>query len=89
MREALLGGCAGIKVHENVQQLRLDDPRFGPVLDAVAEHEGFVMAHVGAIPWSNETHDGPARIAQVLERHPTLRVVVAHFGCRTTCATSS
>jgi predicted TIM-barrel fold metal-dependent hydrolase len=80
MRAALRGGCAGLKVHENVQKLALDDARFGPVLDAVAEHEGFVMAHVGAIPWSSQTNNGPARVAQVLERHPALRVVVAHFG---------
>ena len=80
MREALRGGCAGLKVHENVQKFDLDDPRLAGVLDAVAEHEGFVVAHIGAIPWSNETHDGPARVAAVLERHPGLRVVVAHFG---------
>jgi uncharacterized protein len=80
MRDALRGGCAGLKVHENVQHFGLDDPRFAPVLDAVAEHEGFVLVHVGAIPWSFETNDGPARIARVLERHPSLRIVVAHFG---------
>ena len=80
VRAALRGGCAGLKVHEHVQTLPLDDPRFGPVLDAVAEHDGFVLVHVGAIPWSLETNDGPARIAQVLAWHPTLRIVVAHFG---------
>jgi len=80
VRAALRGGCAGLKVHETVQNLPLDDPRFGPVLDAVAEHEGFVLVHAGAIPWSSETNEGPTRIAHVLERHPTLRVVVAHFG---------
>jgi predicted TIM-barrel fold metal-dependent hydrolase len=80
IRAALRGGCAGLKVHENVQHLALDDPRFGGVLDAVAEHEGFVLVHAGAIPWSPDTNDGPGRIARVLERHPSLRVVVAHFG---------
>jgi predicted TIM-barrel fold metal-dependent hydrolase len=80
VREALRGGCAGIKVHENVQRFELNDPRLAGVLDAVAEHDGFVLVHAGAIPWSNDTNDGPARIASVLERHPTLRVVVAHFG---------
>jgi predicted TIM-barrel fold metal-dependent hydrolase len=80
MRDAMRDGCAGLKVHENVQHLALDDPRFGPVLETVAEHEGFVLVHVGAIPWSYETNNGPARIARVLERHPSLRIVVAHFG---------
>jgi len=80
MRDALRGGCAGLKVHEDVQRFWLDDPRLAGALDAVAEHDGFVLAHVGHIPWSADTNDGPRRIAQVLERHPKLRVVVAHFG---------
>jgi predicted TIM-barrel fold metal-dependent hydrolase len=63
-----------------VQQLAIDDPRFAPVLDVVAEREGFVLVHVGPIPWNDDTNDGPSRVARVLERHPKLRVVVAHFG---------
>ena len=80
MRDALRGGCAGLKVHEDVQRFGLDDPRLAGALGAVAEREGFVLAHVGHIPWSTETNDGPARVARVLEQHPRLRVVVAHFG---------
>jgi hypothetical protein len=79
-RDALRAGCAGLKVHENVQGFGLDEPRLSGALDAVAAHEGFVLAHVGAIPWSDDTNDGPGRVARVLERHPSLRVVVAHFG---------
>ena len=80
MRDALRDGCAGLKVHENVQSFGLDHPRLASALDAVAAAEGFVLVHVGAIPWSTDTNDGPARIARVLDAHPTLRVVVAHFG---------
>ncbi len=80
MRDALRDGCAGLKVHENVQRFELDDPRLAGALDAVADAEGFVLVHVGAIPWSGETNDGPARMARVLEAHARLRVVVAHFG---------
>ena len=80
LRDAMRAGCAGLKLHEDVQRFELDDSRLAGVLDVVAEHEGFVLAHVGRIPWSADTHDGPARVARVLERHPALRVVVAHFG---------
>jgi len=80
MRDALRAGCAGLKVHEDVQRFELDDPRLAGALDAVAERDGFVLVHAGHIPWSSDTHDGPGRIARVLERHPALRVVVAHFG---------
>ncbi len=80
MRTALRAGCAGVKIHEDVQGFELDDSRLAGALDVVAEHDGFVLVHAGHIPWSNETNDAPARIARVLEAHPTLRIVVAHFG---------
>ena len=80
MRDALRAGCAGLKVHEDVQRFHLDDARLRGALAAVAAADGFVLVHVGHIPWSDETEDGPARIARVLEAHPSLRVVVAHFG---------
>ncbi|HEY0381128.1 MAG TPA: amidohydrolase family protein [Candidatus Elarobacter sp.] len=80
MRDALRAGCAGVKIHEDVQGFEVGDPRLAGALDAVAEHDGFVLVHAGHIPWSNETNDAPARIARVLEAHPALRVVVAHFG---------
>ena len=80
MRAALRDGCIGLKVHENVQRMQLDDPRLCGVLDAVADADGFVLVHVGSIPWSDDTDDGPRRIGEVLARHPRLRVVVAHFG---------
>jgi hypothetical protein len=80
MQAALRDGCIGLKVHENVQRFGLDDPRLTGALDAVADADGFVLVHVGAIPWSDETNDGPRRIAAVLARHPALRIVVAHFG---------
>jgi predicted TIM-barrel fold metal-dependent hydrolase len=73
-------GCIGLKIHEDVQRLAIEDPRFAPVFDAIAEREGFILVHVGPVPWSDDTNDGPSRVASVLERHPTLRIVVAHFG---------
>jgi predicted TIM-barrel fold metal-dependent hydrolase len=80
VRAALDDGCIGLKVHEDVQRLAVDDPRFAPVFARVAERDGFVLAHVGPIPWSSDTRDGPARVERVLERHPGLRLVVAHLG---------
>jgi predicted TIM-barrel fold metal-dependent hydrolase len=80
LRAAFDDGCIGLKVHEDVQQLALDDPRFVPILAHIAEREGFVLVHVGPVPWNDDTNDGPSRIASVLRRHPRLRVVVAHFG---------
>jgi predicted TIM-barrel fold metal-dependent hydrolase len=80
LRDALTDGCIGLKIHEDVQQLSADDPRFDAVYAMLAAHEAYALVHVGPIPWSADTRNGPARIAAVLERHPTLRVVVAHMG---------
>ncbi|MGB8267356.1 MAG: amidohydrolase family protein [Candidatus Velthaea sp.] len=79
-RAALDDGCIGLKIHEDVQRLQIDDTRFMPILALLAEREGFVLVHAGHIPWSDETNDAPRRIAGVLDRHPTLRVTVAHLG---------
>ena len=80
MRAALRDGCIGLKVHEDVQRFGSDDPQLSGALDAVADADGFVLVHVGHIPWSMETDDGPARVLRVLARHPRLKIVVAHFG---------
>jgi predicted TIM-barrel fold metal-dependent hydrolase len=80
LRAAFADGCIGLKIHEDVQQLALDDPRFDPIYAEIAAHAGFVLAHVGPVPWKQDTNDGPARVTGVLARHPDLRIVVAHFG---------
>jgi predicted TIM-barrel fold metal-dependent hydrolase len=77
---ALDGGCAGIKIHEDVQRLAIDDPRFGPVFDEIARRRGIVLAHIGPIPWVYDTRSGDERVARTLERHPELQFVVAHMG---------
>lgn len=86
LRTALADGCIGLKIHEDVQRCAVDDPRFAPVYDALTATSGFVLAHVGPIPWSRDTRDGPARVAAVLARHPRLRFVVAHMGVPDTLA---
>jgi predicted TIM-barrel fold metal-dependent hydrolase len=80
LRDALDDGCIGLKIHEDVQGLAADDPRFDPLYSVLAEREGFVLAHIGPIPWSKETRNGPGRVAAILARHPRLRFVVAHMG---------
>jgi predicted TIM-barrel fold metal-dependent hydrolase len=86
LRRALDDGCIGLKIHEDVQGLAADDSRFDPIYDLLAEREGFVLAHIGPIPWSQDTRQGPLRVAAVLARHPRLRFVVAHMGVPDTLA---
>lgn len=80
LQAALDDGCIGLKIHEDVQGLAVDDPHFDPVYAALAERDGFVLAHIGPVPWDTDTRGGPRRVAAVLARHPRLRFVVAHMG---------
>ncbi|GAC1492175.1 MAG: amidohydrolase family protein [Vulcanimicrobiaceae bacterium] len=78
--DAFDGGCVGLKVHEDVQRLAIDDARFAPIFEEMSRRRAFVLVHVGPIPWRYDAGDGVARIARVLAAHPELRIVVAHFG---------
>ncbi len=78
--DAFDDGCIGLKLHEDVQRLAVDDPRFAPVFEEMARRNGFLLVHAGPIPWRFDAGAGIARIARVLEAHPNLHVVVAHFG---------
>jgi uncharacterized protein len=77
---ALDKGAAGLKVHEDVQRLRVEDPRFVPLLVELQRREALMLVHVGHIPWSRETYNGPGRVAGVLDRYPRLKLIVAHLG---------
>ncbi|MGH7683385.1 MAG: amidohydrolase family protein, partial [Vulcanimicrobiaceae bacterium] len=78
LRYALADGCIGLKLHEDVQKLNLDDERLTPVFRTL-EPRCFVLVHVGPTPWRT---DPAARdsVERVLERHPQLPFVVAHMG---------
>jgi predicted TIM-barrel fold metal-dependent hydrolase len=77
--EALDRGARVFKVHVQVGDF---DPR-DPLLDAVwARLAGSgtpVVIHCGSGPRRGR-HTGPAPVTAVLERHPGLRLVIAHLG---------
>jgi len=80
LRTALDEGCAGLKLHEDVQKVACDDERLDAIYAELAARNRFLLVHVGPIPWVYKKREGRDRVARVLERHPDLRVVVAHFG---------
>jgi predicted TIM-barrel fold metal-dependent hydrolase len=80
VRLALDAGCIGIKLHEDVQVLAVDDARLDPVYRELASRGAFLLVHVGPIPWAYPPLEGAARVERVLLRHPDLDVVVAHLG---------
>ena len=86
IRTALDDGCIGLKLHEDVQRVAVDDPRLTPVFAEMASRGAFLLAHVGPIPWSYPASVGLARVRRVLETHPNLNVVIAHMGAPDTQA---
>lgn len=77
---ALASGCIGLKIHEDVQALLVNDQRFYPVYSLLREHDAFVLAHIGPIPWKNVPEKGIARVKAVLRKYPDLKFLVAHMG---------
>jgi predicted TIM-barrel fold metal-dependent hydrolase len=79
-KRAIEDGCIGLKIHEDVQSLQIDDPRFHSVYEQIEKIDGFVLAHMGPIPWRLEPEIAVRRVESVLAAHPKLKIVLAHMG---------
>ena len=77
--EALDQGLAGFKFHLSVQRFRADDVRLMPFYEWVVEHDRFMIVHAGTLPYRDE-FTGLDGFRAVMERFPTMRVIVAHLG---------
>lgn len=87
VREALDDlGLRGIKIHCHVQRLAADDPRLDSVYRLCAERGKPVVIHAGREPASpaygidTRALCAASQIEAVLQRHPTLKLVVPHLG---------
>jgi predicted TIM-barrel fold metal-dependent hydrolase len=72
-------GLAGFKFHLSVQRFHADDARLLPFYESVAARGRLLVMHAGTMPYRDE-FTGLARFRAVMERFPTLRVIVAHMG---------
>jgi predicted TIM-barrel fold metal-dependent hydrolase len=72
-------GTEVFKVHVQVGDFDLVDPRLDDAWAIIADAGTPVVIHAGSGPVAN-THTGPAPMRALLERHPALSVVVAHLG---------
>ncbi len=70
-------GLRGLKLHPDFQRFECDMEKMDPVYDKCAALNIPVLFHAG-----DERYDfsGPKRIRHVLEKHPDLIVIAAHFG---------
>lgn len=72
-------GLAGFKFHLSVQRFRADDARLMPFYARVAERGRFLIVHAGTMPY-RDAYTGLAGFRAVMDRFPSLRVIVAHMG---------
>ncbi|MGY1593818.1 amidohydrolase family protein [Geodermatophilus sp. SYSU D00708] len=77
--EALAGGARVFKVHVQVGAFDPRHPLLDPVWARLEETGTPVVIHCGSGPLAGE-HTGPEPMTGLLERHPRLRLVIAHLG---------
>lgn len=70
-------GLKGIKLHPDFQAFKADDPKMDLAYEILAHYKMPVLFHAGDIRYD---YSGPRRIANVLDKHPGLIVIAAHFG---------
>jgi len=72
-------GIQGIKFHADFQGFRLDDPKLGPIYEAMSGR--FVlMLHVGDKLPPEQNNSSPDKVAAILRDFPGLTVIAAHMG---------
>lgn len=76
LARALSMGLRGVKIHNDMQRVALDDPRMEKIFDAC---EGVcpLLLHAGDLRYH---YDNPSQIAAVAKRHPGVTFIAAHFG---------
>jgi uncharacterized protein len=79
VRRALDQGARVFKCHLQVGRYDPNDPLLAPVWELLAERGTPVVTHCGSGP-APGPYTGPGPIAELLARHPRLRLVVAHLG---------
>ena len=75
----------GMKLHAEVQELGVDDPRLDGVFSLLEERGAPCVLHTGdaPYPYTKDTLD-VARVSARMRRNPALKAVVAHLGANQT-----
>ena len=74
-------GIPGIKIHPDYMKAEIDSERFTPIFKACEERNLLVVTHAGFDPVEpNHIHCTPDMVLRAIDRHPALKLVVAHAG---------
>ncbi len=78
---AQAAGFPGIKVHPEYQSFEFDEPELDGVWARMAEMGFFLITHAGADGgFPPPYHSNPASLRRLHDRHPNLKLVLAHGG---------
>ena len=77
--DRIAAGTEVFKIHVQVGAFDVTDPLLDEPWGLVAEAGTPVVLHAGSGPVPGE-HTGPGPVRALLERHPRLRLVIAHMG---------
>ncbi len=72
-------GVRGVKLHPDFQGFRLDDPRLGPMFEAMSGRFA-VLVHVGDRLPPERNPSCPFKLMRVHADHPGLTLIAAHLG---------
>ena len=70
-------GLKGIKLHPDFQHFQIDSETMDPIYEVLSSLNMPILVHAGDVRYD---FSGPKRIANVLDKHPKLKVIAAHFG---------
>lgn len=74
-------GIAGIKIHPDYVHTEIWDARYEPIFASCEARGLLVVTHAGFDPLEpDHIHCTPDMVCEVMERHPRLKLVVAHTG---------
>ena len=74
-------GIRGIKIHPDYMLHDIDESCFEPIFEICSELGLFVITHAGLDVCSpDHIHATPDMILKVINRHPNLKLIAAHFG---------
>ena len=74
--EIIALGLKGVKLHPDIQKVKLDDPRMHRMYE-LCEGRLPMLLHTGDCRYDNSN---PNRLIPILEKYPSLTVIGAHFG---------
>ncbi|MBF0329991.1 MAG: amidohydrolase family protein [Nitrospirae bacterium] len=76
-----LEGFKGIKMHPYYQEFDLDERRLFPIYEKIADEGLILLSHTGFdIAFPKDRKADPAKIINVLEAVPSLKLVASHLG---------